>query len=324
MNGKQHGFTLIEIAVVTAIIGVLAMIMVPSLMERLKSARLDAEKASLAAFEEDIKRSFQNSDSDYNIDGAVITKDSSGFRSCPIMTDSTYPTTAATGDWFVKLGRLRGIASSGSIGQPVSEDQQKSLFELAYNSYLQPRMLIAGPTAEPGRRQRYLLISVMAPDSKGLVILPRNNNPTDQAAWFDAIWNNNWENEGGALPAYWTNPSTPNYLNTDEQAAWAQGSGGTTNCHCLIVKRIVQPKYTITVNNNDPNNYGWVSIGSLSNYVLTSSAGSGTAPALDELAGTLVIFSYGKLSTHPSGDTEAFRVNISENTAFNLQPQSTP
>jgi hypothetical protein len=182
-------------------------------------------------------------------------------------------------------------------------------------------MLIAGPTAEPGR-QRYLLISLMVPDSKGLVIPLRNNNPTDQAAWFDAIWNNNWENEGGALPAYWTNPSfgNPNVLLPEQQAAWAQGSGGTTNCHCLIVKRIVQPKYTITVNNTAAGKYGFVAFDTPANIQFTVDPGPPVSSPEDVLAGRLVIFSYATNSTPPG--TEAFRVNISENTAFNLQPGS--
>jgi len=321
MKEKQYGFTLIEIAVVTAIIGILAMIVLPSLMERLQSARLDAEKATLTTFEDDMKRSFQDSRFDYNMDDGVVTGDLSGFRSCPKTTETTYPTTATTGDWFVKLGRLRG--TSPLISQPVSEDQQKSLFELAYNSYLQPRLLIAGPTTELGH-QRYLLISLMAPDSKGLVIPQRNNNPMDQENWFNAIWANDWENMGGTLPPYWTNSSNPNPLNADEQSAWMPSSGGTTNCHRLIVKRIVQPRYTITINNNDLSHYGWVAIGSISNYVLTTLPNTGRASVENVLAGTPVYFSYGTPSSHPTGDILAFQVNVSENTAFTLQPQSTP
>ena len=323
---------MIEIAVVTAIMGILAMVTMPSFVKIIETKREEAETASLINIEDDLKRGFQDTDPGRNISAFVgplppttITQFATDFRSCPVLSDPTYPTAAAAGDWFVKLGLLRGIALD-PLHPEVSEDAQKSLFDLVYNSYFQPRMLIAAPP-ETGQ-QRFMLISLMAPDSKELFILPNDHTK----AWFDAIWNNNWENKGGGLPAYWTtDPSNPHPLAADQQAAWVPGNGSTTNCHRLIVKRIVQPKYTITVNNN-ASNYGWVSLGLLSNYICERGPGSGggtimnasgTAP-LEVPAGTLVIFSYGATSGggHPPpspAPREAFRVNISENTAFNLQ-----
>lgn len=311
MNRKLHGFTLIEIAVVTAIIGILAMIVTPAFVEVLEAKRIEAEKASFASFEEDIKRSFQDSDWSRNIaafasamPSALATQYATNFGSCPVGT------LANDSAWYVKLGRMRGIAPD--LGAPITADQQKSLFDLAYNGCGQPRLLIAGPSET--NQQRYLLISLMAPASKGLVI-PTNDGTT---AWFDAIWNNNWENEGGSIPTDWTSPSR---LSSTEITNWMTGRGTTTNCHLLVVKRILQPKYTITVNNTHPTYYGWVDANGRTDEI-TSVSGSGPSPAAPAtyyaLAGSSVVFRRGLLSSYPG--TEAYRIHINDNTTFMVQP----
>jgi type II secretory pathway pseudopilin PulG len=293
----------VEIALATAIIGIMALVALPSYVDIVETKRIEAEKASFANFEEDIKRSFQDSDWSRNIAAFAGTMPSAhasqfatAFGAC---SDSAH---ATDGAWFVKLGRLRGIAPD--IGSPVTEDAQKSLFDLAYNTYNRPRLLIAGPT-EP-RQQRYLLISLLSPDSKGLVI-PANDG---SLAWFDAVWNNNWENKGATLPADWINRLTP-----DEQRAWMSGRGNTTGCHFLAVKRIVQPKFTITMNNTHPAYIGWVDIPGVA---LPLECGTNSVPvtSAEILGGTQVVFRRG---TTPPG-TEAYRINLNENTTFTVQP----
>jgi prepilin-type N-terminal cleavage/methylation domain-containing protein len=303
LNTKIKGFTLIELAVVTAIIGVLSLILMPSLIDVFESKRLDAEQASLTALEDDIKRSFQDSDWARNLAAfpalmppTYVTQYATTFGVCPASAGAT------DAAWLVKLGRIRGITPE--IGVPITADQQKSLYNLAYNAYDQPRWLIAAPTET--RQQRYLVISVMAPNSKGLVV-PANDG---SIGWFDAIWNNNWENESGAIPTDWTTR-----LNPDAQLAWMSGRGSTTNCHRLVVKRIIQPKFTITVNNTHPTFNGWVDINGLSDQIVSAPGGAPTA-ATDILAGALVVFRRGL--TAPGA--EAYRIHLNDNTTFTVQP----
>ena len=95
------------------------------------------------------------------------------------------------------------------------------------------------------------------------------------------------------------------------------GRGGTTNCHFLAVKRIVQPKFRVTMNNTHPTYYGWVDIPGLA-HPLQSDPVSAPIVSGEILAGTRVIFRRG---TDPAGPgTEAYRININENTTFTVQP----
>lgn len=306
MNRKLNGFTLIEIAVVTAIIGILAMIVTPSFVDMLQAKRIEAEKSSLTSYEEDIKRSFQDSDWSRNIaaftgplSGTMPTTLSTTFGDCPA---GTLATDAA---WIVKLGRMRGIEPA--INQAINADQQKSLYDIAYNGCSQTRMLIAGPTNEAGL-QRYLLISLMASENKGLVI-PTNDG---SSTWFDAIWNNDWENEGGGLPAYWINN-----LSSTDASKWLTGPGATTNCHLLVVRRIVQPKYSITINNTHQTYSGWVVI---NGQIITAAVRNPNDPPYtisDVLGGTQVLFYRG---TSTTTGTEAYCIKLNDNTTFFVQP----
>lgn len=306
MKRDAQGFTLVELAVVTAVIGVLSMMILPSLVDTVEARRLDAERAGLAVLDDDIRRSFQESDWSRNLAAFAaempqeLAQSATGFGAC-------IPGAPAAGAaWYAKLGRMRGI--SVSVGTPISPDQQKSLYELAFNAYGQPRLLLAAPP-EP-TQQRYLLLSLAAPQSKGLE-LPANDG---SVAWFDAIWNNNWEDEGGGLPEYWAGR-----LPLAQQQAWLSGRGTTTNCHRLIVRRMVQPRFSITLNNSHQGMMGWADVGGRPKQVLIGGAG---APVTVDgfLAGSLVIF--WRASTNPpTPGSEVFRIHLNDNTTFTVMGQ---
>lgn len=52
MKQNQHGFTLIEIMVVIAIIGILGMLVAPSVIDNVKKARMTTAKAQMQNFEQ--------------------------------------------------------------------------------------------------------------------------------------------------------------------------------------------------------------------------------------------------------------------------------
>lgn len=179
---------------------------------------------------------------------------------------------------------------------------QPELAKLAFNAVGNPRLLFAGPN-ETGQ-QRFLLVSLVA-RSEQLTPLPYDPS----TGWFDSIWNHDWESRTAALPGYWQSNLAP-----PQVAAWQQGPAGLTQVNRLIVRRIVLPKYRVTVNNNHPTEQAFVSFNNTSN-AFTAAANSGATSTPEILGGRLITINRGP--AWPG--MEALRFHVRENATVTVQ-----
>lgn len=295
------GFSLLEIVLVLFVLGILAAALSPSVHDVIIKGRRDAEARSLTELAATIESSFQSTDLDQlniaALPGTIGTGDSPTIFSSS--TSAPYAGTS-TADWFAKVARLRGITPQ--VGLPPTVATQPEVARIAYNSVGNPRLLFAAPS-ESGR-QRFLLLSLTAPS--GLLALPAYES---NAAWFDAIWDHDWESRSGGLPSYWTGR-----LTATEAAAWTSGGGGTTQIYRLVVRRITLPKFQFTVNNNHATDTAWLSFNNTS-PAFSAPANSGANVTPEILGGRLITLNRG--TSWPG--VEALRFHLSANDAVTLQ-----
>lgn len=296
-----RGFSLLEIVLVLFIFGILAAAMAPSVRDIVEKGRREAEVRTLDELANTVTASFENTDlTNLNVaalPGAIGASDTATVFSTA--TSGGYATTA-TADWFAKVARLRGIAPQ--MGVAPSPSAQPELARIAFNPLGNMRLLIAAP--DEGGRQRFLLVSLMA-RSDQLALPAYEANST----WFDAVWNHDWESRTATLPSYWTSR-----LSAAQVAAWSAGSGGTTQAHKLCVRRIVLPKFRITVNNNHPTEQAFVSFNNTAAaYVAAANSGAGVTPEI--LGGRLVSINRGP--TAPG--VETLRFFLRENATVTVQ-----
>jgi type II secretory pathway pseudopilin PulG len=293
------GFSLLEILLVLFVFATLAALLVPSVRETIERTRRDGEMRSLEEVAAAITASFENSDlSNLNV-AALPGTIGPGETATVFSTTTAAPyAAAASSDWFVKVARLRGVTPQ--IGTAVSA--QPELMRIAVNPLGNARWLYAAP-AEPGR-QRFLLVSLMARNEQLTVPAYEANAP-----WFDAIWNNDWDGRTASVPAYWNGR-----LSSAQLAAWSSGSGGMTETSRLCVRRIVVPKFRVTINNNHAGESAFVSFNNTAN-AFTAGANTGVSVTPEILAGRLVIINRG--SAWPG--VEALRFHLRENSTVTLQ-----
>lgn len=296
-----RGFTLLEIVLVLFILGLMAAALVPSVREVIEKGRSEAEKRTLDDLAGTITASFDTTDlTNLNIASLPGTI---GAADTPteFSASSTAPyATTNNSSWFAKVARLKGL--SPVVGQPPTAVIQPSLAPIAFNGLGNSRLLFAGPS-ESGQ-QRFLLMSLMAPANQ--LTLPAWDG---SAAWFNAIWNNDWESRTAAVPAGWAGVLTPAQL-----AAWNQGTGGLTQAWRLCVRRIVLPKFIVTVNNNHPTNNAYVSFNDTPD-AFTAPANSGAQATPEILGGRLITVNQG--TAWPG--TEALRFHLHENPTVTVQ-----
>lgn len=296
-----RGFSLLEIVLVLFVLGVLAAALTPSVQDVIIRSRREAEARTLDELASTIVASFQATDlTNLNLaamPGTIGATDSPTTFSAS--TNAAYSNTATT-DWFAKVARQRGITPQ--VGSAPTPTVQPELARIAFNSVGNARYLFAAPD-ETGR-QRFLLVSLTAPAAQ--LVLPAYENNT---AWFDAIWNHDWENRSAGLPAYWTSR-----LTAAQAAAWTSGSGGLTQVYRLCVKRITCAKFRFTVNNNHPSEAAWLSFNNTA-PALTAPANSGANVSPEILAGRLVTLNRG--ATWPG--VEVLRFHLQANDAATLQ-----
>lgn len=296
-----RGFSLLEVVLVLFVLGLLAAALAPSVRDVVERGWRDAEAKSLDELTATITASFEQTDLT-NLNLAALPGTIGPGDTATVFSTSTsagYAVTGAT-DWFAKLARARGITPQ--IGAAPTPAVQPELARIAFNSLGNPRLLIAGPT-EAGR-QRFLLISLMARNDQ--LVLPAYEGG---AAWFDAIWQNNFESRTATPPTYWSGRLTPAQL-----AAWSAGSAGMTQVSKLCVRRIVLPKFTVTVNNNHATETAFVSFNNTPN-AFSAAANTGASVSPEILGGRLVIINRG--ASWPG--VEALRFTLRENPTITLQ-----
>lgn len=296
-----RGFSLLEIVLVLFVLGILSAAVAPSLREMVERGRRDAEAKSLDELATAVASTFDATDLTNDNVAALPGTMGPGDTATQFST-STSATSAATAatDWFSKVARARGITPQ--MGVAPTTAAQPALAQIAYNPSGNPRLLFAGPS-EAGR-QRFLLVSLTARPEQ--LTLPAYEN---SAAWFDALWNSDWESRTAQPPAYWTGKLTPAQL-----AAWTQGSGGLTQVYRLCVRRIVLPKFTVTVNDNHATDSAFVSFNNVS-PAFTAPANSGANVTPEILGGRLITINRG---TSLPG-VEALRFRLRENATITVQ-----
>lgn len=301
MRTSHRGFSLLEIVLVLFVLGLMAAALTPSLRELIERGRAEAEARTLDGLAATIGTTFDATDlTNDNIaalPGTIGTGDTATRFSTS--TAVTSATTAAE-DWFAKVARARGLTPQ--LGAAPTADVQPALAQIAFNAAGNPRLLFAGP-AEAGR-QRFLLVSLTARSDQ--LTLPAYEAA---AAWFDALWHHDWESRTALPPAYWSGRLTPAQL-----AAWSQGGSGLTQVYRLCVRRIVLPKFTVTVNNNHPVDSAYVSFNNTS-PAFTAPPASGANTTSEILGGRLITIHRG---TSLPG-VEALRFRLRENATITVQ-----
>jgi type II secretory pathway pseudopilin PulG len=294
-----RGFSLLEIVLVLFVLGALAAVLTPSVRDIIEKSRRETEARSLDDLAGTITASFENTDlTNLNIaalPGTIATTDAPTVF--PTSTTTLYSTTDNAA-WFVKVARLRGL--SPQVG--TAPAAQSELARIAFNPLGNSRLLFASPD-ETGR-QRFLLVSLAARGEQ--LALPAYEST---AAWFDAIWNYDWESRTATLPALWQSRLTAAQI-----AAWHQGSGGLTQVHRVVVRRIVLPKFRVTVNSNHPTEQAFVSFNNTPN-AFTAPANSGATSTPEILGGRLITINRG--TAWPG--VEALRFRIRENATVTVQ-----
>jgi type II secretory pathway pseudopilin PulG len=283
---------LLMMLVAVAIIGLLAGILAPVLSNQLDDAQIRTERGNLKSLRQDFEGTYDALDYG-NLNESALPGSGlpagitfTTFDQGDTFANRLYALTLALdpAGWVTKLAQRRGLALDAA-GTVYSSATGNQYVDLAFNHYRLQRCLLVGPTNENGR-QRYLLLSLMAPADRGLVF------PTaDPTQTFNTLWDQNWDAVGAQAPASWSA-----LLNPGQYAAWnAVASNRRTNASRLLLERIVQAKYTVTLANNSLTDTAWVDLGPATNAIVaapnsgtTSSAGvSGFATGV--LAGRQIV-----------------------------------
>ena len=296
---NSGGFSLLEIVLVLFVLGALAAVLTPSVRDIIERSRRETEARALDDLTATVTASFENTDLT-NLNLAALPGAIAATDSPTVFSPSTIAayTTTDNGAWFAKVARLRGL--NPQVG--IAPGAQPELARLVFNGNGNSRLMFAGP--DEAGRQRFLLISLVARSDQ--LALPTYEA---SAAWFDAIWNNDWESRTATLPAFWQSR-----LSAAQIAAWHEGSGGLTQVHRLIVRRIVLPKFRVTVNSNHPTEQAFVSFNNTPN-AFTAPANSGAASTPEILGGRLITINRG--TAWPG--VEALRFRLRENATVTVQ-----
>jgi prepilin-type N-terminal cleavage/methylation domain-containing protein len=298
---RRAGFTLVEILGALLIVGLLAAIALPGVVRRYIDDQMKAEDQMLALMQQDIVRSFDSEDmANTNIaalNGEVptgVTPTNFSSAVSPAYTGTN------TFDWFAKLGTVRGLAVTST---PPTTANQPALASLVFNSYGNSRLLFLGPSET--NQQRFLLISFMARTEQ--LVMPQNDGTT---AWFDAIWNTEWNTRYGTIPSYWTT-----ILSAAQVAAW-NGDANGSNLYHLRVVRIVLPRYVLSVSNTHPTANGYIYYNESTSPLLTSAADSGVTVSSGIMGGRVVRIFKG---TSLASATQTSQFTLRENTDILIQ-----
>jgi len=290
-NGAS-GVFLLMLLIAVAIVGILAGILAPVLSNKLDEAQIRSEAETLRSLRKDFEATYDALDYT-NLNEASVP--GSGLPAGTVFTTFDTATgialrifgptvTVDPAGWVTKLAQKRGVTSY-AVGASYSNLTQSQYSAIAFNAYGVQRALVIGPTGETGQ-QRYLLMSLMVPPYRTLAF------PTaDATQTFDSIWDQSWESTQAQALALWAPLLSPG-----SYALWNTASANNrTNASRLLVERIVQPKYTLTLANNSPADTAWVDIGPSTNEIVaapnTGAVVSSSLPdfATGILAGRMIV-----------------------------------
>ncbi len=271
-SAGSRGEFLLMLLVAVAIVGILAGILAPVLANKLDDAQLRSEADTLRSLRRDFEATYDAIDYN-NLNEASVA--GSGLPAGTVFTTFDQGTGIASriyapnvvvdpAGWVTKLAQKRGV-SSYVIGASYSALTQSQYTAIAFNAYQVQRCLVIGPAGESGQ-QRYILISLMVPPYRSLVF------PTaDSTQAFNSIWDQSWESTQSQAPVLWSSLLTPG-----QYSLWnTSSSNNRTNASRVLLERIVQPKYSLTLANNSPADTAWVDIGPSTNAI-TAVPNSGT------------------------------------------------
>ncbi len=283
--------------VAVAIVGVLAGILAPVVANKLDDAQLRTESETLKALRRDFEATFDAIDYN-NLNESSVA--GSGLPAGIMFTTFDLGVGIASRiygqnvvvdpvGWVTKLAQKRGITSY-VVGASYSALTQNQYTAIAFNARHVQRCLVIGPAGETGQ-QRYLLLSLMVPPYRALAF-----PAADSAQTFNSIWDQSWESVQSQTPALWGTLLTP-----DQFSLWnSVSSNNRTNASRLLVERIVQPKYSLTLANNSPTDTAWVDIGpSADSIVAAPNSGTVQSSSLPGfttgiLAGRLIVVRRGQ------------------------------
>jgi type II secretory pathway pseudopilin PulG len=271
-KSRETGEFLLMLLVAVAIIGVLAGILAPVLANKLDEAQMKSESEALRSLRKDFEATYDSVDFN-NLNEASVAASGlpagtvfTTFDQATLISSSTFSPTIVVDPvgWVTKLAQKRGVTSfvTGAAYSALTENQYTAV---AFNPYGVRRCLVAGPTGEAGQ-QRYLLLSLMVPPYRSLSF-----PIADATQTFNSVWDQSWESVDAHAPALWSTLLAP-----AQYALWNTASANNrTNASRLVVERIVQPKYSLTLANNSSTDTAWVDIGPATNAI-TAAPDSGT------------------------------------------------
>jgi type II secretory pathway pseudopilin PulG len=279
-SSDSGGEFLLMLLVAVAIIGVLAGMLAPVLANKLDDAQIRSEREVLKSLRTDFEATFDSTDFD-NLNEASVA--GSGL---PLGTTfTTFDVGTAIGSriygqsvivdpagWVTKLAQKRGVTSYQD-GASYTAQTQNQYAAISFNAYNVQRCLVVGPTGEAGQ-QRYMLISMMVPPYR-ILVFPT----TDSTQTFNSIWDQSWESTEAQAPSLWSSLLSANQVRDWNTAS----SNNRTNASRLLIERIVQPKFTLTLANNSQTDTAWVDIGPTTDAIVAS-PNSGTVQS-SSLAG---------------------------------------
>lgn len=256
---SRLGFTLVELIAVMTVVAILAGVSMLPLLGLIEQARYKAERDTLAILANETRMSFRQEDFNLNISALKWDMPGTtlicGSAAAPAASEPTWfdngmaMATETINDhaWYARLAKLRGQTITTTT---LLREQKGDVQAIAYNAYHRRRIMLVGPY-EKGQ-QRYIILSFMFNDGPAFpntaekrLTEDGSGNPTGvnslYATWFDAIYNAEWGDKADSAPGVWT---------ADQQAAWLDGYRGRNYMQRTIVQRIVQPRYTVTLNNN--------------------------------------------------------------------------
>ena len=309
--GRTAGETLLMVLTAVAIVAILAGMLAPVLADKLDDARLRAERGAVDALREDFMGTLDATDFNGTNESSVP---SAGLPTGTVFTTFDTATAVAArlyaptitvdpAGWATKLAVQRGITTAAA-GSVYGFLPGNAYTQVAFNGCGLQRCLVLGPAGEVGL-QRYLLLSLLVPANR---VLPFPAG--DPTQLFDSLWDNSWESTTAQAPASWAS-----LLTAGQYALWnSVASANRTNASRLIVARIVQPKYTVTVADTSPTDAAWVDLGPAT-AALTAAPGAGTVSSASlsafaggVLAGRLIVVRRGP-SAAAAYEVERFFLN---------------